>query len=58
MNNIEYFFNPKTVAVVGATSKKKVGGIVLEQFLDKKFKGKVFPVNPKYKKIGSKKCSR
>ncbi len=55
MNNINYFFNPKTVAVIGA-SEKSVGKVVFENFLSKKFKGKVFPVNSKYKKIKSKKC--
>lgn len=39
-------FNPKSVAIVGASrSKEKVGGIVLDNILKSGFKGKVYPVN-------------
>jgi len=48
-------FEPKSVAVIGATPKHgKVGYAVLRN-LDG-FKGKVFPVNPKYKSILGRKC--
>ncbi|WFO76098.1 CoA-binding protein [Desulfurococcaceae archaeon MEX13E-LK6-19] len=53
---LEAFFNPKSVAIVGATPKEgKVGRIILENFI-KRFKGKIFPVNPKYNEILGLKC--
>jgi acetyltransferase len=43
---LDFFFNPKTVAVVGATDKiGSVGRAVLENL--RGFGGSVFPVNPK-----------
>jgi acetyltransferase len=50
-------FNPKSVAVVGASpNKKKVGFAVLDNLLKFKFKGKIYSVNPKHKKILNLKC--
>jgi len=45
-------FNPKSVAVVGASpNKKKVGFAVLDNLLKFKYKGKIYPINPNHKKI-------
>ncbi len=53
---LERFFDPKSVAIIGATSKPgKVGRVILENF-KKRFKGKIFPVNPKYDEILGLKC--
>ncbi|MBI4894877.1 MAG: CoA-binding protein [Candidatus Aenigmarchaeota archaeon] len=53
MNN---FFNPSTVAIVGASrDPKKLGHIVLENMLID-FKGDVYPINPKAEFILGKKC--
>jgi len=42
------FFNPKTVAVVGASARKaSVGGVIFRNFLKPAFKGTVYPVNPR-----------
>ncbi len=51
------FFNPKAVAIIGATNKKgKVGNVIFENFRMNKerggiFKGNVYPVNPKLDEI-------
>lgn len=51
MYSLDVFFNPKSVAIVGATPKTgKVGRVILENF-KRKFKGKVYAVNPKYREI-------
>ena len=48
---LEFFFNPSSVAVVGATPKEgKVGRVILENFKNK-FKGEIYPVNPHYQEI-------
>ena len=46
------FFNPKSIAVIGASSKKnKLGYSLLRNLIDYRYKGKIYPINPKYKKI-------
>src|SRR3990170_6172592 len=49
---LEVFFNPKSVAIVGATEKVgSLPGVILKNLLDMGFKGQIFPVNPKYKTV-------
>ncbi|MEM3473515.1 MAG: CoA-binding protein [archaeon] len=53
---MDFFFNPKNVAVIGASGVKgKVGNTIFQNML-KSFKGKVFPVNPNRKKVLGRKC--
>lgn len=50
--SLENFFNPKSVAVIGASSDRgKIGYEILKNIIDAGFKGKIFPVNLKSKKI-------
>ncbi len=50
------FFEPRSVAIIGATPKPgKVGRVILENFI-KRFKGRIYPVNPKYDEILGLKC--
>jgi len=51
-NPLNNFFNPKSIAVVGASAnKEKLGHSILKNILDYKYKGKVFPVNLKGGKV-------
>ena len=51
-NSLDNFFNPKSIAVIGASSdREKLGYAVLKNILDYSYKGKVFPVNLKGRKI-------
>ncbi|AFK23289.1 acetate--CoA ligase family protein [Pyrococcus sp. ST04] len=50
------FFEPRAVAIIGATNKKgKVGNVIFENFKRNKekgiFKGNIYPVNPKLDEI-------
>jgi acetyltransferase len=46
--SLKSFFNPKSVAIVGASSQKgKVGYEILKNMIDAGYKGKIFPINPK-----------
>ncbi|NIO21512.1 MAG: CoA-binding protein [Candidatus Aenigmarchaeota archaeon] len=57
MSKIDYFFNPRSVAIIGASrDQKKIGHIVFRNFIEGKFKGKTFPINPKTKKLLGRKC--
>ena len=49
---LEGFFNPKAVAIVGAsTHEGKIGHILVKNMLKHGYKGKVFPINPKADEI-------
>ena len=58
--NISYldtFFTPKNIALVGASNNsKKISYSLLKSLQNKKFKGKIYPINPKEKKIHQLKC--
>ena len=55
--NLTYLFNPKSVAVVGASAdKSKPGNLLLQNLRTMGFSGKVFPVNPNLEKIDGLKC--
>lgn len=49
---IHKLFDPKSIAVIGASrSKKKVGGIILDNLISHKFKARIYPVNPNREKV-------
>lgn len=55
-HELDSFFFPKTVAVIGASSESQtVGRTVFENFLSGHLKNKVFPVNPNHDKVLGKK---
>ncbi len=46
------FFNPKTVAIIGATAKERsVGRALIENLTRSNFQGEVYPINPKYEEL-------
>jgi acyl-CoA synthetase (NDP forming) len=50
MNPIDPFFEPRSIALVGAAhTVDKLGGVVLNNLL--RFGGQVYPVNPKYDEL-------
>ncbi len=54
---LEKFFNPDSVAIVGASEKKgKVGAEILANMIEAGYKGKIFPVNRKAETINGLKC--
>ncbi len=54
---LENFFNPKSVAVIGATNnQKKVGYAVLKNIIEFGFKGKIYPINLRETEILGLKC--
>jgi len=54
---LESFFNPKSVAIVGASRQRgKVGYEILSNMVAAGYKGKLFPINPNADTIDSIKC--
>ena len=48
---MEFFFNPKGIALIGASENPIKGGYAILKNLINGFKGKIYPVNPRYNKI-------
>jgi acyl-CoA synthetase (NDP forming) len=52
MKNLEYFFRPKSLAVVGASDQAmRPGNILINNLVRFNYKGKIYPVNPKCNSI-------
>ncbi len=57
MNNLDAIFNPKSIAIIGASRQPgSVGFSLLANVIDSRFQGIVYPVNPKAKGILGIKC--
>jgi acetyl coenzyme A synthetase (ADP forming)-like protein len=51
-SDISFFFNPKSIAVIGASATQgKVGYNVLKNIIDSNYSGKIYPINPKADQI-------
>jgi len=54
---LEQMFNPKSIAVFGASQNShSVGSMVYQNLLDGGFQGAVVPINPKYEEVSGRKC--
>ena len=56
MGNLDLFFYPRNIAIIGASKEKTKGGNVILNNVRKGFKGEIFPVNPKYEEIDGLRC--
>ena len=48
---LDYFFNPKSVAIIGASANTNKGGYHIIKNVTAGFKGRIYPVNKSYKEI-------
>lgn len=47
VKNLEAVFNPQSIAVIGASREpNKIGHVIVKNFVDGGFAGKVYPINP------------
>jgi len=54
---LEYLFSPQAIAVFGASERTdSVASRVYRNLQKSGFKGKLYPINPKYKKLGRARC--
>lgn len=57
--NLSQMFQPKSVAVIGASQReRRVGTTVLQNVIAGGFTGEIYPVNPKYASLADRKCYR
>lgn len=56
-SKLEYLFNPRSIAVFGASdSGRSVGSKVFANLLEGAFEGSVIPINPKYANVSGRPC--
>jgi acetyl coenzyme A synthetase (ADP forming)-like protein len=54
---MDYFFQPKSVAIIGASrDPKKIGHVIFRNFVEGHFSGKIFPINPNTEELFGHKC--
>jgi acetyl coenzyme A synthetase (ADP forming)-like protein len=57
LDQLDFFFRPRSVAVVGASrNPQKIGHVIFRNFLEESFRGAVFPVNPNAEEIFGRRC--
>ncbi len=57
ITNLDKFFRPRSVAVIGASEKAtNIGSAVVTNLLAGGFPGQIFPVNPKYPQVHGLQC--
>ena len=57
VERIKHILSPKSVAIVGASSDyTKFTGRTLKYLLKHGYRGKIYPINPKYDEIGALRC--
>ncbi|QBR83975.1 bifunctional acyl-CoA synthetase/GNAT family N-acetyltransferase [Legionella israelensis] len=53
---LNHIFNPSSIAVIGASSKKQsIGYLILRNLITEKFQGKIYAVNPSHEQVQNKK---
>lgn len=56
-NTLDNFFNPQSIAIVGASNKQgKIGTVLVENLTKLGYKGAIYFVNPSYKLLKLKRC--
>jgi acyl-CoA synthetase (NDP forming) len=56
-SDLERFFNPKSIAVIGASRDVvTISGQPLKHLADHGYQGRLYPVNPRYPDVGGVKC--
>src|SRR3989338_3636537 len=54
---LDTFFNPTSVAVIGASrDPKKIGHVVFRNFVESGYKGRLYPINPNAEEIFQKRA--
>ncbi len=52
IRNLQHLFHPRSIAVIGASTRpNRVGSVVMSNLLKGGFQGPILPVNPKYQAI-------
>jgi len=56
-SGMEFFYNPKSIAIVGASrNPDKPGGRPLAALQSRGYAGKIFPINPRHRELAGLEC--
>lgn len=57
MNDLDFLFKPRHVAVIGASSSpQKIGYAILDNIIESGYRGKIYPINPREKELAGYRC--
>lgn len=57
IRNLEHAVRPKSIAVLGASSREgSLGHILMRNIIEAGFAGEIWPVNPKYDEVAGRRC--
>ena len=56
MERIEIMLHPRSIAIIGASAKLQYGGRFLNNLLEAKYSGSIFPINPRYEELMGVRC--
>ncbi len=56
MASIETMLHPRSIAIVGASPRLQYGGRFLNNLIETKYSGRLYPINPKYEEIMGVRC--
>ncbi len=51
LKKFDAIFNPQSIAIVGASTGRKMGGLAVQHLLRAGYNGKIFPINPTEREI-------
>ena len=56
MERIEIMLHPRSIAIIGASAKLQYGGRFLNNLLEARYNGSIFPVNPRHEELMGVRC--
>ena len=56
MKQIDTMLNPRSIAIIGASARLQYGGRFLNNLLETKYSGSIFPINPRYEELMGVRC--
>ena len=56
LKSINTMLHPDSIAIVGASAKLQYGGRFLNNLLQTNYKGKIYPINPRYEELMGVRC--
>ncbi len=56
LESIETMLHPRSIAIIGATSRLQYGGRFLNNLIETGYTGRIFPINPKYEELMGVRC--
>ena len=56
LKSIDIMLHPQSICIIGATQRLQYGGRFLQNLIETKYKGRIYPVNPRYEEIMGVRC--